>query len=293
MFRRMNYVIATAALSVSVGAIMARAQETTAPRALAESVYCGGVVTTEHVNTDIYVVSGPEEQIRTTFPAGRDIYISRGSSQGVKVGDEFLASRPVSDKLRYQWFHGQESLAKAMGTTYADLGRVRVVHVEPNTAIAEVVSSCSYLQRGDILQPFSERTAPPVRKGNAAFDVFAAPSGKATGMIVFTRGFGQVVGNNSVVYVNLGGAQGVKVGDFFRIFRYHDRDGHKETIYNVRDTTYKLYGYGATPRPYSGSELPREVLAEGVVLRVGPNASTVLVTRTERASYVGDYAELE
>jgi hypothetical protein len=34
-------------------------------------------------------------------------------------------------------------------------------------------------------------------------------------------------------------------------------------------------------------------LGEGIVLRVGPNASTVLVTDSLREIFIGDYVELE
>jgi len=39
-------------------------------------------------------------------------------------------------------------------------------------------------------------------------------------MVVAGKDYGQVFGKLSAVYVNLGSGQGVKVGDYFRIFRY-------------------------------------------------------------------------
>jgi hypothetical protein len=39
--------------------------------------------------------------------------------------------------------------------------------------------------------------------------------------------------------------------------------------------------------------LPRDVLGEGVVLRVGKNAATVLITLSEKEIFPGDYVELE
>ena len=54
-----------------------------------------------------------------------------------------------------------------------------------------------------------------------------------------------------------------------------------------------MYGYGATPVPYSWSDLPRDVLGEGIVVRVGPNAATILITSSQREIYVDDFVELE
>ena len=253
-------------------------------------IYCSGMVTTEAVPYDTYVISGEQSNYKITFAQGDLVYINRGSSQGVKVGDEFLVMRPVSERLRRWWFVWQPQLMGAMGTTYADLGRLRVIHVQPKVSVAEVVFSCDYMLRGDIVRPFAERPAPPL-KSSAGFDRFAPVSGKKTAMVVTTKGFGQLAGLNSIVYVNLGRAQGVKVGDYLRILRYQGT--HHETAYQNVGMAYKLYGFGSAPQRYDWDNLPREILGEGIVLRVSPNASTVLITLSLREIFVGDYVELE
>ena len=110
-------------------------------------------------------------------------------------------------------------------------------------------------------------------------------------MVVTTKQFGQIAGSGTILFVNLGSAQGVKVGDYFRIFRYQGT--HNDTIYQVRDTAYKVYGYGSAPVAYQWDNLPRQVLGEGIVLRTGPNSSTVLLTTTRQEILAGDYVELE
>ncbi len=256
----------------------------------AGDLYCSGMVTTEAVPRDTYLISGEQSNYKVTFGQGDWVYISKGSSQGVKVGDEFLIMRPVKEHLRRNWFSWQSSLQHAMGTAYADLGRVRVVHAQPKVSTAEVVFTCDYMQRGDIARPFAERPAPPL-KSEENFDRFAPASGRKMAMIVTTKGFGQVSGANSTVYVNLGSAQGVKVGDYFRIFRYQGT--RVETAYQNYGMAYKVYGFGSAPERYKWDDLPREILGEGIVLRTGPNASTVLITLSLREIYAGDYVELE
>ena len=86
-------------------------------------------------------------------------------------------------------------------------------------------------------------------------------------------------------------AQGVRVGDYFRVFRYQGT--HIETNYQVRDTAYKIYGYGSTPVAYEWNNLPRQVLGEGIVLQLGPNSSTVMLTTVREEIFAGDYVELE
>jgi len=284
--RRFALVIGLVGLTAS----FLRAQE--APRTPAESdLYCSGIVTSEPVSAGTYVISGEESYFNIVYSQGQFVFINKGASQGVKVGDEFEVIRPnPRDLLEREWFKSQSKLLKAMGTTYEDEARVRVVNVQPNIAVAEVVFSCGYVQRGDIAQPFAPRPAPPL-KSEEGFDIFAPASGKPKGTIVTTRYYGELAGDRRIIYVNLGSAQGVKVGDYFRAFRYQGESN--ETSFQVSHMAYQVYGLGSTPRPYSGQALPRDVLGEGVVLRVSKNAATVLITLSKKQIYPGDYVEVE
>jgi len=253
-------------------------------------IYCSGMVSTESVPYDTYLISGEQSNYKIIFSQGDLVYINKGSGQGAKVGDEFQVMRPVKDPVSIKWFSQQPGLLRAMGTTYKDMGRMRVVSVQPNVSTAEVVFACDYMQRGDIVRPFAESPAPPFKE-SAQFDRFAPVSGKPLAMVVTTKNFGQQAGTNAVVYVNLGSGQGVKVGDYFRVFRYQGT--HNETAFQVYGTAYKVYGFGSAPQRYNWDGLPREILGEGIVLRVSPNASTVMITLSLREIYVGDYVEIE
>ncbi len=277
-----------AGLGIALCVCAARAQDI--PKGLSESdIYCSGLVTNQAIPRDAYVISGENSSYKTSFMPGDYVYINRGGNQGVKVGDLFEVIRPVHDPARSQWFKWQNQLDRAMGTTYADIGQLRVVHVQAKTATAELKMSCDFMQRGDIVRPFTARPTPAFH--NTKLDLFAPPSGKKTGMVVITKNFGMVSGTGRIVYVNLGSAQGVKVGDYFRVFRY--QGSHNSTIYEARDSAYKVYGFGSTPVAYHWDDLPRQVLGEGIVLRTGPNASTVLLTTTREEIFDGDYVEIE
>lgn len=286
MMRRWFYSLVFTALMVS-GAHAQQAAETAGE----SQVYCSGIVTSDPVPADTYIISGQDSYFRVTFSDHKLVFINRGSSQGLKVGDEFQVIRPVSgDYLSFEWFQNQNKLLKAMGTTYEDEARVRVVNVQQNVSTAEVLFSCGYIQRGDLALPFAPRPAPALKSAEG-FDIFAPPSGKAKATIVTTRYFGELGGEGRVVYVNVGNAQGVKVGDYFRVFRYQGND--RETEYQSPHIAYQVFGFGTTPRPYIGAELPRDILGEGVVLRVSKNAATVLITLSKSQMYPGDYVELE
>ncbi len=286
MIRRLAFLLGLVGLTAS----LAHAQ-TASFTPLENQIYCSGIVTSDPVPTDTYVITGEESYFNIIYSDGNFVFLNKGASQGVKVGDQFEVVRSVpTDLVPHEWFKSQNLLLKAMGTTYEDEARLTVVNVQRDTSTAQVVFSCGYVQRGDIALPFAPRPA-PMLKSDENFDIFAPPSGKSKAMIVTTRYFGELVGNGRIVYVNLGSAQGVKVGDYFRVFRFQGNSS--EYVYQTPRVAYQIYGLGSTPRPYDPEELPRDVLGEGIVLRVAKNASTVMITLSKKQMYPGDYVEIE
>jgi hypothetical protein len=256
----------------------------------ASSIYCSGFYTDQRVPDELRLISGEQSNYKVTFAQGDYVYINHGGNQGVKEGDRFAVVRPVTELLEVPWFKWQLKLMKAMGTAYEDAGQVRVVKVHPNVAIAQVSFSCGMMQRGDIVRPFEERPTPPF-KDVGKFDHFAPVSGKPVAMVVAARGFHELAGQNQAIYVNLGTSQGVKVGDYFRIFRY--QGSTSEYAPQTKGYQYMLYGYGSAPKRYEWNDLPREVLGEGIVLNASRNSSTVMITFNSVEVYTGDYVELE
>jgi hypothetical protein len=254
------------------------------------TVYCSGFYTNEKVPEDLRLVSGEQSADKINFVLRDIVYLSKGLNQGVKPGDRFSVLRAEDDKDPVQWFKWQEKLTRAMGTHYLDLGQLEVIKVEPNIAIARVSMSCDLMQRGDLVLPFLERPVGPYKEASV-FDSLVPASGKPVAMVVRGRDTAQVTGRGGSVYVNLGTGQGVKVGDYFRIFRYQGTDS--ATIPAEKHSQDMLYGFGSNPRHYAWNDLPREVVGEGIALNVSPNSATVLVTVSRREIYSGDYVELE
>ncbi len=287
--------IAVFSLSVFLGAAVSSAQN--APQAAPaipqvdySTVNCSGFVTDQKVPDEIRLVSAEQSNYKITFARGDYVHINRGQDKGVRVGDRFSVVRPDKDPTDVPWFKWQTKLLKAMGTPYMDLGQIRVVSVQPKVSIAQVNFSCAFMQRGDILQPFQDRPAPPF-KDPAAFDHFAPVSGKPVAMMVAGKDYGQVYGKLSAVYVNLGSNQGVKVGDYFRIFRY--QGSMAETVPQNKGYQYSMYGFGSAPARYEWNDLPREILGEGIVIGVSRNSSTMIITFNSIEVYAGDYIEIE
>jgi hypothetical protein len=253
------------------------------------SIYCSNFVTAERPD-ESRLISGEESNSKIIFTLRDLVFINKGSAQGVHVGDRYSVFRPDKDALDVQWFKWQTKLMKAMGTYYKDVGQLKVVNVQPNVSTAEVTFSCDYLQRGDFIRQWQERPYPPFKPAEQ-FDRFAPVSGKSVGMLVVGKDFQQTYGKLQAVYVNLGTNQGVKVGDYMRVFRYEG--GKAESVPNFDNYQSKMYGFGSNPVTYKWNDLPREILGEGIVLNVTPNASTLFITVSHIEMYAGDYAEVE
>ena len=287
----------TAALSLVVmaGVAASSAQETrttlhvpTAPDY--NTMNCSGFVTDQRVSEEYRLVSGEQSNYKLTFTNGDYVYINRGQDKGVRVGDRFFVVRPDDYPGDTPWFKWQEKLMKAMGTQYIDAGQVRVVNVQPKVSIAQIIFSCDYMQRGDVVLPYQDRPVPPYKEA-AAFDHFAPVSGKPVAMVVSGKDHHDSYGKNSAIYVNLGTNQGVKLGDYFRIFRYQGSTA--ETVPQTKDYQFMMYGFGSAPQRYNWNDLPREILGEGIVCMVSRNSSTVMITFSSSEIYAGDYIEIE
>ena len=194
MRRKLGYLCLMLALGAGVASAQVRAPNY-------DHMYCSGVWSTTAVPYDTYLISGEESQLLSTF-SGEYVYINKGSSQGVKVGDEFQVLRPDKDRYQPKWFYTQPWLQRAMGKFWKDVGKLRVVNVKDNTSIALVVFTCDYLQRGDHVRPFTERPAPAFKR--AKFDRFAPPTGRGAAMVVNAKDFAASAGSNDIIYVNLG-----------------------------------------------------------------------------------------
>jgi hypothetical protein len=291
----MRVKIVLAGLILSLTGLSARAQSYTPP--FPNDVYCSGVITTDSVPQGTFIISGEASESRLTYEVGDMVYVNKGSDDGVKVGDEFSLIRPEQDFLNEQWTKWQFDILKRMGTVWSDKGRVKVVELQPKTSVAVIEHMCDTVQRGDIAVPFTELPSLSLRP-LGQFDRFAAPDGKPLAMVIAGKNFRNEFGRNDIMYVNLGNAQGVHVGEYFRIFRYTGTE--HETAYQTPRYAFDLqygksaaYGFGAVPTKYDWSNTPREVLGEGIVLRTGPNSATVLITFSTREVYTGDYVELE
>jgi hypothetical protein len=248
---------------------------------------CAGMVTNETIPYDLYVISGPEADPQTVYSWGQYVYLNKGSADGMKIGDEFMVLRQGYDFLHVQFYDEEHRLSNRMGQQWIDVGRVRVVLVQPKVSIARITYACTDMERGDYVRPAVNYPAPPF-KSLKDLDRFAPPSGKSVGRVVRGKNYLAVAERGQVVYVNLTDA---KPGDYIRFFRPTARKDH--AIYQLGGMSDHVEGFGHTPIRWRPEDVPREVLGEGVVLRTTPTSASVMVFNALLEIHIGSYAEIE
>ena len=155
---RANFAVLSLSLLLGAAATSAQSLQQSAPSSQApgySAANCSGFITDEKLPGEIRLISGEQSEYKVVFSTGNYVYINRGQDQGVRVGDRFMAVRQEKDYLtdNVNWFKHQTKLLKSLGNAYIDEGQVRVINVQPKVSIAEVIFTCNFLQRGDILRP--------------------------------------------------------------------------------------------------------------------------------------------
>ncbi len=253
-------------------------------------LYCSGFISNENVSLSNQITGGRSTPNETLYSKGNTIF---ATGSGYQEGSRYSVIRQLRDPNRMEPFKGQRAAIVATGQPYAQLGRVRIVGMRGDTAIAEVEFSCQPMTVGDILVPFQEH--PPVEfRKDVSMENFPAGSGKLAARIVMAYEFDFAVGRGQKVYLDAGANKGVKVGDYFRAVRGYDPaklDPVESLSYRspVGDDTQKVPGKVS---PAISAKLPVRTLGEMVVLTVTPTSSTAMITDSLEAIQVGDQVEL-
>ena len=258
-----------------------------------KDVYCSGFVASSPLPANLRIVMAEDAVGGVMYSQYDYIYLSQGRNGGVSLGQRYQVVRPVNDPNPVQAFDRQQPIFKAIGQLYMDLGWVEVTGVHETTATALVQEACEGLNAGDVLIPFENRPVPEY-KPSVTFDRFAPMQSRGDATLMMGKDFGSAFGQGDVVYINLGTSQGVKAGDYFRVYRYASGtiyEGYRKAGQGQsRHLRGMPYGYEI---PIMRKDLPREVLGEAFVVRVDGNASTALVTLSLGEMHAGDFVELE
>jgi LysM repeat protein len=184
------------------------------------------------------------------------IFIDGGTSSGIVAGETYII---VS---RGELVTNPHTKA-VIGRQYGYQAQVKILCATETRATAIVSQSCQDIRVGDRLKPLPSVPIPLVRIA-ALPTVCDPPSGRTTGFIVKAKDYEYILGEGSLVEVNLGKDEMVQPGDFLTVFR---------------DSTVP----GA----------PRQLLGEIGVLTAENHTATAKIVRMRYSMEVGDRVELK
>ncbi|HEX8354316.1 MAG TPA: hypothetical protein VF611_15530 [Pyrinomonadaceae bacterium] len=284
------------------------------PAARPSEAACGGFIEQTPQAAAGQIVGGEQESERRVFGEGDLLYVDAGAQGGVRVGQEFSVVRP---RGRFDSKFTRKS--GTLGVYTQEVGRLRVVRVRDRVSVARVTVACNHVLLGDQLRPSASRPVPQAR-AEVSLDRFAEPTGKQTGRIVLARDGREMVSRDQIVFIDLGGEDGVKAGDYLTVFRpeghgtvveYGEeiaanarrgfesdefRGGkHSNQAQRVKDVDGSQYRPTVkTPEiKRSRPAVPRKVVGEIVVLHVEGRTATAVVTRVAQEIHTGDAVEVQ
>jgi len=220
-------------------------------------VYCSGFIGELGELFPGAVVSAEKEKNQTFFMLGDIVYLDIGERDGIAAGMEFTVVRPSQAVNKWG------SVTDFVGRVYRTPGRVRVICVQERSAIAEISYSCMDVQIGDYVMPFEPIPVPLVRRTQVV-TMCDVPNGKGIGHILETRLGETPVGTDSIVYLDLGEADGLNAGDFLTVYRASGR-----------------------------AEGVRTVLGEASILTTRSRTSVAIITLMTDTMGVGDSVEIK
>lgn len=266
--------------------------------------HCAGFMSKQLLPNANYVSGGLGTPMVSRFVLGDIVYLAGG---GYQPGQQFEVLRELKDANEFEAYPGMRGTVKAVGQTYAQLGRVRILDTRNRMAIAQVEYSCEPMSPGDLLAPFTEKPALTLRE-SGRLDRFMPANGKTTGKIVLARDFDIILGSGSKVYLNIGSNQGVKVGDYLHAIRPYSNDVHDPAdsisfqASMVEDSQRKaaslepgflgLNKAGTGPVIHA-ADYPSRAVGELIVLSVTPTTSTAMVIFALDEVHLGDLAQME
>jgi len=264
-------------------------------------LYCAGFISKQILPDANFVEGGLQTPTTTKFTRGDIVYLK---GTGYSAGAEYEIVRALRDVNEYEMFPGQRKLLKETGQPYEEVGRVKVIDTRSRSAIALIEYACDGVNPGDTAIPFAEKQAvsfhTPIH-----FDRFLPSSSKVSGRIVMGKDFDSQLGTGQKVYLNVGAAQGVKVGDFFRAVRSYESDltdpvdslSFKAAI--AEDTQKKTPSVDPHMLTKSNGpeihvrDLPRRAVGEIVIIGVTNTTATGMVVFSMEDMHAGDGVELD
>lgn len=285
------------------------------------ALFCAGHIRYQRFGYTPEIVGAEEEQEQRTFSNGDIVYLNAGSRQGIKEGQTYQIIRPRGD---VKGVHRQK--IGFLGTYVQDIGQLEVFKVRAETSAARITFACDMALLGDLIVDLPVRESPQQRpEGN--LDRFVDPSGKQVGRLMMAKDSREMLTRHDIVYIDLGGEDNVKAGDYLTIYRplgtgnitrvdneelaRNRATGFQSERYRgggisnqgsrAKDETSVVHAEGRYRyRPITTREvkkarpdMPRKIVGEMVILEVQTRTATAIITRVSSEVHTGDWVEIQ
>ncbi len=175
-------------------------------------LYCSSVIYPAMPDTGLWIADREFDHQIEMFN-GDIVYINAGKGF-VEPGDIFLAAND----------HGpvhHPHTGKFIGIAFQEVGQVKVILASEEYSVAEVITACDGLAVGSVLIPFEDRPNPiaPIRQTMPTLEQYQEIGDGPVGCIVRANYNAQEIGVGEVINVDIGAADGIKVGERLYIFR--------------------------------------------------------------------------
>lgn len=282
---------------------------------------CAGHIRYQRFGQNPEIVGAEEEQEQRTYSQGDIVYLNAGSRHGIKEGQTFQIIRPRGD---VKGVHRDK--VGFLGTYVQDIGQLQVFKVREETSAARIIFTCDTALLGDLIVDVPVRES-PLQRAEANLDRFADPSGKQVGRLMMARDNREMLTVRDIAYIDLGGEDNVKAGDYLTIYRalgtgnvtrvdneemarnratgfQSDRyrgGGFSNQASRAKDSTAFVDAHGRYRyKPITSKqvkrdrpEMPRKIVGEMVIIDVQTRTATAIITRVAAEVHTGDWVEIQ
>lgn len=195
---------------------------------------------------------------RYGLASGDIVYTSGGRNAGLAPGMLFTVIER-RDRVRHP------VTGEVVGRFFEYTGRLRILSVQAETSIAEIVSACDDIIAGSELLPFEPEPIPLARHTAMRPPNFPTAAERLEGAPVILRGRDNIasLGSDHVVFIDRGEADDIAPGDIFTVYR-SQRSG-----------------------------LPPVVVGEVAILSVRGRSAVAKIIASRFPVYIGDRLEIK
>jgi hypothetical protein len=215
------------------------------------SPHLSGSATGGPGHASMHGIYGDQTTVKFDLTLGDIVYVDGGLAAGLSPGMQYTIVQP-SDVVHHP------DTGAVIGRIYRYEGRVRLLTVQDNIAIGEIVQACDAIHAGGALKPFVPEPVPLGRRGGVRPPNMPVATAKLDAAPIILRAKDDIVslGEDHVVFVNT--PSSASPGDVYTIYRM----------------------------PRAG--LPPMVLGELAVLSVHPKGAVARIIDSRYPIYVGD-----